>query len=190
MVKSVAKILSISVGLYALAGCSSSTDLTQSSLSVTASASLPTSTGIQSQCMGAFSLSASDSFTAGAPEVASDGSGLSIRLTIVDPRECLPLEGIEIDLWHIGTGDTYSSAWRSKQYSEANGVVKYETVVPSQGDGVRHVHVRGVYNGALYWWVVMLDEPVSKDPINLDVTLVLASVMAPTTTTVPSGVNY
>lgn len=178
------------MGLCVFTSCSSATDSTQSPRPTTASAFLPTSTGTQSQCTGAFSLPASNSFTADAPEVASDGSGLTLRLTVVDPLECLPLEGIEIDLWHTGTSNTYSSAWRSKQYSDAAGVVKYETVVPSQGEGARHVHVRGVYNGALYWWVVMLDETVSRDPIDLDVTLVLASVMVPPTTTVLSGVNY
>ncbi len=190
MVKNAATILSISLGMCLLASCSSSTDASKSSSGSASNVSLPTSSGVQSQCAGYFSMDAPGSFTENSPEVTSDGSGLTLRLTVVDPLECLPLEGIEIDVWHNGNGENYTSAWRSKQYSDAYGVVEYETVFPSAGERTPHVHIRGVYKGSLYWWVVMLDEPVSKDPLNLDVTLVLASVRAFATTTVPSGLNY
>lgn len=172
MVLRVPQILGVFVCL--LAGCSS--DPSASFAPSTEGVSLPTSMDVRSGCKGTYSVSASNSFTPGAGDVARDGSGLALRLTLVDPRACLPLDKIEVDVWHTGTGETYSSSWRSKQYTGPDGVVRYETVLPSKGEGNRHIHVRGVHEGFLYWWVIMVPDRVSPDAVSLDVVLVLASV--------------
>jgi len=185
----VAKITIFSL-LCLLVGCSSSSGPVAPSASSLPAVSLPTSTDVVSHCKGAYSLNASESFTEGSSAVTSDGSGLDVRLTVVEPVGCAPVKDVEVDLWHNGPEGVYSESWRSKQRSNATGQVSYRTAVPVEGEGPRHVHVRAVYRGFAYWWVLMVDEPSGSGPLVIDVTLVLASIRVSAPTTVPPALNY
>ena len=108
------------------------------------------------------------------------GAPLTLRLTVVDSRTCMPIKGAAVDVWHCdasgdysGFGDASSSRtfMRGIQRTNANGVAIFKTVYPGwYGGRSVHIHVkvhlRGnvVHTGQLYFPDRMTDTVYRRAP--------------------------
>lgn len=83
------------------------------------------------------------------------GTRLNVKLKIIGVENCLPMEGLFVDIWHCDKDGVYSSyavaqnpgglastTWlRGYQVTDANGEVEFETIFPGWYNGrICHIH--------------------------------------------------
>ena len=172
-------------GIVFLAGCSAS-------VSKTADQQMPanSATRVDSACEGLLSADPADSYLAGSPEIESDGDELLIRLTLLDPYTCAPLEGVLVDIWHAGISGYSPGSYRVKGFSDSSGLVEYATINPNPENGVRHIHVRAMHNNSEYWWVLMLDDSQAASKVIINSSLIVAYAKSAVTSIPTPEVNY
>jgi hypothetical protein len=84
------------------------------------------------------------------------GTPLSLRLKVVDATTCKPIRNATVDIWHADAGGVYSGVSANKgnflrgiQRSDANGNVRFETIVPGWYPGrTPHIHVKVFVSGS------------------------------------------
>jgi protocatechuate 3,4-dioxygenase beta subunit len=107
------------------------------------------------------------------------GTPLKLRLTVVDAVHCKPIKGAAVDIWHCNAGGIYSgfesasaggapggaggptdkdTFLRGIQFTDAHGVVQFQTIYPGWYRGrTVHIHVMVhvgsavVHTGQLYF---------------------------------------
>jgi protocatechuate 3,4-dioxygenase beta subunit len=89
-----------------------------------------------------------------------DGVPLLIQVSVVAARrDCAPLEGVRVDIWHADARGEYSDVGaargqrflRGYQVSDASGTVTFRTIYPGWYPGrAIHIHVKARKNGATY----------------------------------------
>lgn len=83
----------------------------------------------------------------------SAGVPLALRMRVIDPRACAPVEGAAVDIWHCNAfgvyGDEASEGTegeeflRGTQIADAGGHVEFRTVFPGHYVGrATHIHVK------------------------------------------------
>jgi protocatechuate 3,4-dioxygenase beta subunit len=83
------------------------------------------------------------------------GTRLNVKLKITGVDNCLPMQGLFVDIWHCdkdgvyssyasaqNPGGTASSTWlRGYQVTDANGIIEFETIFPGWYSGrICHIH--------------------------------------------------
>ena len=132
-------------------------------------------------------LQRSESHLPDAPDIAVDGSGLLVDVTVLSPRGggCVPVPGALVEIWHSGdTGRYATDRWRTARRTDSDGRTSYQTVRPrSYTSSGPHLHVRvTATDTGPFDWVV----PVDEDGDGLVVLrLELRHDDAPTPTSVP-----
>src|SRR3954451_15793390 len=65
------------------------------------------------------------------------GTPLTLRFKVVNASSCKPIKGATVEIWHCDAAGTYSGVsgnggdfLRGGQRSDANGNVRFETIVP------------------------------------------------------------
>lgn len=163
---------------------------TSSSKTADQQMSISEPTRVDSTCKGLLSANPADSYLAGSPDVKPDGNELLIRLTLLDPYTCAPLEGVLVDIWHSGVSGYSPSSYRVKGYSNAEGLVEYSTVNPEPYNGLRHVHVRAMHNSSEYWWVLVLSDSKNTSKVIVNSSLIVAYAKSAVTSVPAPQVNY
>jgi protocatechuate 3,4-dioxygenase beta subunit len=83
----------------------------------------------------------------------SAGLPLALRLRLIDPAACLPIEAAAVDIWHCNAlgvyGDEASEGTdgeeflRGTQLTDARGYAEFRTVYPGHYEGrATHIHVK------------------------------------------------
>ena len=114
--------------------------------------------------------------TAGRP-----GTPLTLRLAVVDAKNCRPIKGAAVDVWHCDAGGVYSgfdagagrSFLRGVQRTDARGVATFRTIYPGWYAGrTVHIHVKVhvggdvVHIGQLYFPDRITDVVQRRKPYN------------------------
>jgi protocatechuate 3,4-dioxygenase beta subunit len=121
----------------------------------------------------------------------SAGTPLTLRLTVVDAVQCAPIKGAVVDIWHANAGGVYSgfesasaggpggnggptdkdTFLRGIQYTDARGVVQFQTIYPGWYRGrTTHIHVmvhvggNVVHTGQLYFADSLTDKVYQTGP--------------------------
>lgn len=83
------------------------------------------------------------------------GTPLTLRLKVVDATTCRPIRGAAVEIWHCDASGTYSGVagntgtfLRGIQRSDANGNVRFESIVPGWYRGrTPHIHMKVFVSG-------------------------------------------
>jgi protocatechuate 3,4-dioxygenase beta subunit len=119
------------------------------------------------------------------------GVSLKLRLTVVDAVRCAPIMGAAVDIWHCNAGGIYSgfesasaggpggnagptdkdTFLRGIQYTDARGLVQFQTIYPGWYRGrTVHIHVvvhvggSIVHTGQLYFDDTLTDKVYQTGP--------------------------
>jgi len=131
----------------------------------------------------------SDSYRPGAADVATDGTGLALDVTVTAPTPeggCVVVPGALVEIWHSGdTGQYRPDLWRTARRTDDQGRVFYTTVRPvAKGESPAHVHVRvSTLDAGPFDWFVGVD-PDTPARLELRLELREAPERNPTPTTI------
>jgi protocatechuate 3,4-dioxygenase beta subunit len=83
------------------------------------------------------------------------GTPLALKLKVIDATTCKPIKNATVDVWHADAGGVYSGVsgnsgnyLRGIQRSDANGNVRFDTIVPGWYRGrTPHIHVKVFVSG-------------------------------------------
>ena len=83
------------------------------------------------------------------------GTPLTLRFKVVDATTCKPIKGATVELWHADASGVYSGVQgnsgnflRGGQRTDANGNVRFETIVPGWYRGrTPHIHMKVFVSG-------------------------------------------
>src|SRR3954447_6508488 len=83
------------------------------------------------------------------------GTPLTLRFKVVDATTCKPIKGAMVELWHADASGAYSGVQgnsgnflRGGQRTDANGNVRFETIVPGWYRGrTPHIHMKVFVSG-------------------------------------------
>lgn len=144
----------------------------------------------QTTCIGILGKPAgSDSYQAGASDIAQDGDDLVVTVTVrlqTSAGTCLLAKNVLVEIWHTGTDGTYrDDAWRTARRTGAAGTISYQTVRPIAEVNFPHLHVRVTPRiGAPEDWVI----GVTLDtPRELRIDLLVGTAPNPTTSQMPAS---
>jgi len=78
----------------------------------------------------------------GAPLRSKIGTGYLLHGVVRSARDCSPIAGARIEVWHVGADGQYDEDHRATLYSDAKGGYRLETdFPPAYGRGRSHIHI-------------------------------------------------